>query len=180
MSRAWWRLGGPCALALVAVLSFAPSAAAQRTLNAAIASAHPLATAAGHEILAAGGNAFDAAVAAAAVLAVVEPYSSGLGGGGFWLLHQAANGRDRFVDSRETAPSATRRSDYFSPDGRPLPGATTRGGTAVGIPGVPAALAHIAAQYGRLPLTRSLAPGHHARAQRFCGGSAIRSRGEVA
>ena len=59
--------------------------------NAAVATAHPLATQAAIDILNSGGNAFDAAITASAVLAVVEPYSSGLGGGGFWLLHRAAD-----------------------------------------------------------------------------------------
>jgi gamma-glutamyltranspeptidase/glutathione hydrolase len=147
---------------LLACAWFAPLSAsaadAVGVSGAAIASAHPLATRAGEKVLAAGGNAFDAAVAVAAALAVVEPYSSGLGGGGFWLLHRAADNRDVFVDSRETAPAGVRTSDYLRPDGKPVPGATTEGGTAVGIPGVPAALAHIAERYGRLPLAQSLAP----------------------
>lgn len=105
-----------------------------------------------------GGNAFDAAVAVAAVLAVVEPYSSGLGGGGFFLLHRAADGREVMVDGRETAPAAVARSHYFDRDGHPVSGASTRGGTSVAIPGVPAALVHVAQRYGRLPLGESLAP----------------------
>ena len=72
----------------------------------AVASAHPWATAAGMDMLRAGGNAFDAAVAISAVLAVVEPASSGVGGGGFYLLHTAKGGRDVKVDARETAPLA--------------------------------------------------------------------------
>ena len=105
-----------------------------------------------------GGNAFDAAIAVAAVLAVVEPYSSGLGGGGFFLLHRAADGREVMVDGRETAPAAVAHSQYFDRDGHPVSGASTRGGTSVAIPGMPAALAHVAQRYGRLPLGESLAP----------------------
>ncbi|MFI0412888.1 MAG: gamma-glutamyltransferase, partial [Candidatus Thiodiazotropha sp.] len=81
-------------------------AAAERPGSAAIATAHPLATAAGHHLLRAGGNAFDAAVGVSAVLAVVEPYSSGIGGGGFWLLHRASDGFETMLDGRERAPLA--------------------------------------------------------------------------
>lgn len=77
-----------------------------------IASAHPLATQAGCEVLEAGGNAFDASVAVAAALAVVEPFASGIGGGGFFLLHRAADGLDVFVDARETAPARATR-EFF-------------------------------------------------------------------
>ena len=132
--------------------------------SAAIASAHPLATAAGHEILGRGGNAFDAAVAVAAVLAVVEPYASGLGGGGLWLLHRAADGRQVMVDARETAPAGVRQDLYVDGSGKPIRAATTRGGTAAAIPGAPAALVHVTASYGALPLAASLTPAiRHAR-----------------
>ena len=79
--------------------------APQHPPGAAIASAHALATDAGFEAIRDGGNAFDAAVAVSAVLSVVEPISSGIGGGGFFLLHDAKTGRDVFVDARETAPA---------------------------------------------------------------------------
>lgn len=136
----------------------APAQSARVVGPAAIASAHPLATSAGHEILGKGGNAFDAAVAVAAALAVVEPYSSGLGGGGFWLLHRARDGHDVMVDSREVAPARARPELFFDANGRPIPDATRRGGKAVAVPGVAAALAHIAGHYGNLPLSTSLAP----------------------
>jgi gamma-glutamyltranspeptidase/glutathione hydrolase len=132
--------------------------------RAAIASAHPLATAAGHEILKRGGNAFDAAVAVAAVLAVVEPYASGLGGGGLWLLRRASDDRAVMVDARETAPAGVKREMYVDGSGKPVQGATTRGGTAAAIPGAPAALVHVAGNYGALPLAETLAPAiRHAR-----------------
>ena len=68
--------------------------------TAAVAAAHPLAAQAGYEILAQGGNAFDAAVAVSEALAVVEPYASGIGGGGFWLLHRARDKFETMIDAR--------------------------------------------------------------------------------
>ena len=132
------------------------SAWAQQT--SAIASAHPLATEAGHDILKRGGNAFDAAVAVAAALAVVEPYSSGLGGGGFFLLHRASDSKQVMIDARETAPAGVRREHYLDANGNPVKGATMQGGTASGIPGTPAGLVHLARRYGTLPLADTLAP----------------------
>jgi gamma-glutamyltranspeptidase/glutathione hydrolase len=139
---------------LLVVCSWSAHAAGH---GAAIASAHPLATAAGRSVLEGGGNAFDAAVAVASALAVVEPYSSGLGGGGFFLLHRAADARQVMVDARETAPAGVTPAHYIDAQGRPIRGATTRGGTAAGIPGLPAALVHVAQRYGRLPLSTSMA-----------------------
>jgi gamma-glutamyltranspeptidase/glutathione hydrolase len=124
----------------------------------AIASAHPLATRAGMQTLRDGGNAFDAAVTVSAVLAVVEPYSSGLGGGGFWLLHRAADNRQVMIDGRETAPSKATPDMYLDASGQPVEGLSINGALAAGIPGEPAALVHLAQNYGRLPLSRTLQP----------------------
>lgn len=130
-----------------------------------IASAHPLATAAGEAVLARGGNAFDAAVAVAATLAVVEPFASGIGGGGFFLLHRAADGHEVFVDARETAPGAASAEMYLDAAGEPQPRASLDGGKAAGIPGLPAALVHLASRYGTRPLGELLAPAiRHAEA----------------
>ena len=124
----------------------------------AVSSAHPLATNAGLDILAQGGNAFDAAVAVASTLAVVAPYHSGLGGGGFWLLHIDKSHQNVFVDAREVAPKAAYKDMYLASDGSVIPGLSLNGGLAAAIPGQPAALAYIAKNYGRLPLKKSLAP----------------------
>lgn len=150
-------------LLIGAFLLWAGTAAAADAIGtkpgaAAIASAHPLATAAGLEILAAGGNAFDAAVAVSAALAVVEPYSSGLGGGGFWLLHRAADGFEVMVDGRERAPLAAQRDLYLDEQGEVVSDWSMNGPLAAAIPGEPAALDHLARHYGNLPLARSLAP----------------------
>ena len=123
----------------------------------AVASASPLATRAGIEVLEAGGNAFDAAVAVTSVLAVVEPYSSGLGGGGFYLLHQQADNRQVMLDARERAPFAAHRDMYLDAEGKAVQDLSLNGATAAGIPGIPAALEHLQRNYGRLPLDRTLA-----------------------
>ena len=123
----------------------------------AIASAHPLATDAGIEILQKGGNAFDAAVAVTATLAVVEPYSSGLGGGGFWLLHIADQDRNVMLDGRERAPLKASRDMYLDEQGNVKPGASINGPLSAGIPGTVAALENLAKQYGKLPLSVTLA-----------------------
>jgi len=148
--------GAPTALAAQGAASAEPVTAA--SLREGIASAHPLASEAGRQVLAAGGNAFDAAVAVAAALAVVEPYSSGIGGGGFFLLHRARDGHQVMVDARETAPAAATADMYVDAQGRAIPRASLDGARAAAIPGLPAGLVHLSARYGRLPLTRSLAP----------------------
>jgi gamma-glutamyltranspeptidase/glutathione hydrolase len=126
--------------------------------KAAIASAYPLASQAGQEILAAGGNAFDAAVAVSAALAVVEPSSSGLGGGGFYLLHRQSDGYETMLDAREKAPGAASRDMYLDKAGNAIDNASISGALAAGIPGEPAAFEYLASKYGKLPLKQSLQP----------------------
>lgn len=133
--------------------------AGAKPAGVAIASANAQATDAGMEVLRKGGNAFDAAVAVSAALGLVEPESSGLGGGGFFLLRRASDGRLVFVDARERAPLAATRDMFLDPaTGEPKPRQTIDGPLAAAIPGLPAGLVHVAANYGRLPLAESLAP----------------------
>lgn len=126
--------------------------------SSAVASAHPLATRAGISILQQGGNAFDAAVTVSAVLAVVEPYSSGMGGGGFWLLHRSSDNHQVMIDGREKAPLAAHRDMYLDGNGQVKKNVSINGALAAGIPGQPAALAYIARHYGRLSLAETLQP----------------------
>lgn len=126
--------------------------------QAGVATAHPIATKAGIQILKQGGNAFDAAVAISATLAVVEPFSSGIGGGGFWLLQDAKTKKNIMVDGREKAPLAATEKMYQDDNGNIVKGLSINGALAAGIPGEPAALVHISTKYGRLPLSKTLAP----------------------
>jgi gamma-glutamyltranspeptidase / glutathione hydrolase len=109
-------------------------------------------------VLAKGGNAFDAAVAVASTLSVVEPESSGIGGGFMAVLHRAKDGHDIFIDAREAAPAAVNRKDYLNPDGTPNRDTALKGPLSAGIPGEPAGLVLLAKRYGRLSLQQSLAP----------------------
>lgn len=146
---------------VVVVAAFATSAVAdeaRKPPKAAIASAHELATQAGLEILKQGGNAFDAAVAVSAALAVVEPSSSGLGGGGFWLLHRASDGFETMVDAREVAPLAATRDMFLDEQGNVVRQRAVATALAAGIPGEPAGFEHLAKKYGRLTLKQSLQP----------------------
>ena len=116
-----------------------------------VAAAHPLAVEAGHEVLKRGGSAVDAAIAVQAVLGLVEPESSGIGGGAF-LLHWAEQERKlRSYDGRETAPAAA-RPDRFLKDGRPMEVLEAAvGGRSVGVPGVLRMLELAHRRHGRLP-----------------------------
>lgn len=124
----------------------------------AIASAHPLATRAGCDILARGGSAFDAAITVSATLAVVEPFSSGIGGGGFYLLHRVADRFEVFIDARETAPAKATPEFFVDDSGAPRARLSLDGATAAAIPGAPAALDWLAQRYASLPLDTLLAP----------------------
>jgi gamma-glutamyltranspeptidase/glutathione hydrolase len=140
------------------VPGLAQSSTEYKSTQAAVASAHPLATQAGITILQQGGNAFDAAIAVTAALAVVEPYSSGIGGGGFYLLHQVESDRHVMIDARERAPLRAHRDIYLDEQGEVIPGASITGASSAGIPGIPAALVHLADNYGNLKLADTLAP----------------------
>ncbi len=146
----------PALLALAGLVLVATAQAGPGRV--AVSSAHELATEAGLEIMAQGGNAFDAAVAVSAALGVVEPGSSGIGGGGFWLLHRAADDFSIMVDGRETAPLAATPDMYLDAEGRVDRDRATNGPISAGIPGAPAAWVHLAEHYGSLPLETLLAP----------------------
>lgn len=152
--RQWWRIGATAVLGIIVLFSGAADAG-QRF---AVASAHPLATRAGEDVLASGGNAFDAAVAVASTLAVVEPFASGFGGGGFFLLHRASDGSDVVIDAREKAPLAATRDMYVDAQGKVDARASLDGARAAGIPGLAAGLAHIQARYGSRSLEELLTP----------------------
>ncbi|GGK03265.1 gamma-glutamyltransferase [Pseudomonas matsuisoli] len=140
------------------VFFLAFNAHAESPDQAAVASAHPAATEAGLAILAEGGNAFDAAVAVSAALAVVEPYSSGLGGGGFFLLRQAGEPATyRFLDARERAPLSS-TANLYRRQGKVERDLSLNGALAAAIPGLPAALVAVSERYGTLPLPQTLAP----------------------
>jgi len=138
--------------------------AALAAWHQAVAADHALASQAGLETLRAGGNAVDAACAAAFALGVVNPQSSGIGGGGF-LVYQPARGEAVALDFRETAPAAATRGMFVK-------GSSTKGGLAVAVPGEVAGCARAIRRWGRLSLRRALRPAIRL-ARGFPAGSAL-------
>ena len=144
-------------IALLILLTFSCTKTQQNnSKSCAIASAHPLATEAGCEILENGGNAFDAAVAVTATLAVVEPFSSGIGGGGFYLLHREEDNFQVFIDAREKAPLNSNPEFFVGPEGKAKNQLSLNGPTSAAIPGIPAALDWLSTNYGNLSLKKTL------------------------
>ena len=124
-----------------------------------VVSIHHLATDAGVEILKEGGNAVDAAVATGFALAVVHPAAGNLGGGGFMLVHFAANGgKSTFIDYRERAPQAATADMYLDAQGNVIPGASITGYKAIGVPGSVAGMVYAEKKYGALTLSKVMAP----------------------
>jgi gamma-glutamyltranspeptidase / glutathione hydrolase len=122
-----------------------------------VVSVHELASRAGVEIMQAGGNAIDAAVAAGFALAVVHPPAGNLGGGGFMLVRMA-DGKVHFLDYREKAPEAAKADMYLDAQGNVIEGASEYGYKAIGVPGSVAGMVYAEQKYGKLTLKQVMAP----------------------
>jgi gamma-glutamyltranspeptidase/glutathione hydrolase len=122
-----------------------------------VASVHELASRAGTEMIQAGGNAVDAAVATGFALAVVHPQAGNIGGGGFMLIRMA-DGTTHFIDYREKAPAAATANMYLDAQGNVIENASLVGYKAIGVPGSVAGLAYAQKTYGKLPLAQVMAP----------------------
>jgi gamma-glutamyltranspeptidase/glutathione hydrolase len=125
--------------------------------HAIVVSAHELASRAGVEIMHAGGNAVDAAVATGFALAVVHPAAGNLGGGGFMLI-RLADGKTHFLDYREKAPAAATRDMYLDARGDVVEGASEYGYKAIGVPGSVAGMVYAEQKFGKLMLKQVMAP----------------------
>ncbi|MFJ9822888.1 gamma-glutamyltransferase [Streptomyces sp. NPDC101160] len=127
----------------------------------AVASVNPYASQAGLDVLRRGGNAVDAAVATAAALGVVEPYSAGIGGGGYFVYYDARTGKVSTIDGRETAPASMRSDSFTDPaTGKAIPfPEAVNSGLSVGVPGTPATWDKALKDWGTIPLAAALRPG---------------------
>jgi gamma-glutamyltranspeptidase / glutathione hydrolase len=145
----------------VAAAAVAPSGPATSTgTGGAAASVETLATRAAIDALKRGGNAVDAAVTAAGVLGVAEPFSCGLGGGGFMVIYRASDGKVTTIDGRETAPAAMTPTSFMWDNGKAPAFTTARySGMSVGVPGTPATWGEALEKYGTFSLAQTLAPG---------------------
>ena len=143
--------------------------------HAAVASDHPLASAAGLAALKAGGNAVDAACATALALGVLHPESSGIGGGAFILVYLAKDKKVYALDARERAPSATSAAAYLK-DGHAVAELSQRGGLAVAVPGEVKGLGEMVRRWGALPFRRCVEPAQRLAARGFPVSSRLANR----
>ena len=128
----------------------------------AVVTSNALATEAGEKILAEGGNAYDAATTISAMLSVVEPFASGLGGGAFWLIYDAKSKKYKMLDARETAPLQSHKNMYLDENENIIKNISTLGPLSAGIPGIPAVLSYVNDKYGSKKLSTLLAPAYKA------------------
>ncbi|MHA7628405.1 gamma-glutamyltransferase [Corallococcus sp. M7] len=145
------------ALGLAVLLVATQAGAARPYRGGAVATAYPPASEAALQMLDKGGNAVDAAVAAAFAAAVVGPYHSGVGGGGFALVHDAKSGGPQVLDFREVAPKGASRDMYLK-DGALVPGLSTDGALSVAVPGAVAGYLELLSKHGKLKPAVVLAP----------------------
>ncbi|WP_376711744.1 gamma-glutamyltransferase [Bradyrhizobium altum] len=149
------------AIVAIGVTTSAPGHAASvapvAAENGMVVSAQHLATQVGIEVLKRGGNAVDAAVAVGYALAVAYPAAGNLGGGGFMTI-QLADGRKTFLDFRETAPKGATANMYLDKDGNVIPGLSTKGHLAVGVPGSVAGMEYAREKYGTMKRADVIAP----------------------
>lgn len=162
MKRHWHKQITLVGFGFIAVLAALPtwgmSAPSVRSQRGMVTSAHPLASEVGLSILKQGGNAVDAATATTLAISVVEPFSAGIGGGGFLLFRQASTGNIKALDFREKAPRKATATMYLDAQGKVRPNASTNGYLAVGVPGTIAGLAEVQQRYGRLPWSAVVRP----------------------
>jgi gamma-glutamyltranspeptidase/glutathione hydrolase len=140
-----------------AAKGFGAAAIPVQAPRAMVASVHPLASRAGVQMMKAGGNAVDAAVAVGFALAVVYPQAGNLGGGGFMLVRRA-DGKTHFIDYREKAPAAASANMYLDARGDVMADASIVGYKAIGVPGSVAGMVYAEKKYGKLSLERVMAP----------------------
>ncbi|MEO1090351.1 MAG: gamma-glutamyltransferase [Pseudomonadota bacterium] len=159
MWRRWTTTGPAILAATLSAMGALLAADARAGSTQMVAAAHPLAAQAGFDVLAAGGNAIDAMVAVQTVLGLVEPQSSGLGGGAFAVYYDATSGTLTTFDGREVAPAAATPDYWLGPDGEPLGfWEAVVGGRSVGVPGTPMLLDLLHARYGSMDWADLLVP----------------------
>ncbi len=152
------RFAALATLFFVATSTLAAPPSPATSTKAMAATAHPLATDAALQILKAGGNAADAAIAATFTISVVEPFSAGIGGGGFAMHFDAKKGEMQALDFREVAPAKATRDMYLGDDGKVVAARAVDGWLSVAVPTTTAGMAALHQRHGKLPWARLLVP----------------------